>query len=249
MFARRCLTHIATRRLSLPRATIFQRRLFATDTETQKFDYSKTNEGGDQNIVWSEGLFTTEERIEWTGQRGATLWLTGLSGSGKSTVGCALEARLLKDFKVHAYRLDGDNVRFGLNKDLGFTDKDRDENIRRIGEVAKLFSDSGSIAITAFISPFREARDSVRQMHEDAGLPFYEILTEVPLEEAERRDPKGLYKKARAGLIPHFTGIDSPYETPLKPELVVETMTKGVEECVDQIVAYLLAEGILKPKA
>lgn len=165
----------------------------------------------------------------------------------------ALEQHLLH-LGLAAYRLDGDNVRFGLNKDLGFSEKDRNENIRRIGEVAKLFADSATIAITSFISPYRADRDSARAMHEattqggDAALPFIEVFVQVPLEVAEQRDPKGLYKKARAGEIKEFTGISAPYEEPLKPEITIRTDLKSVEECVADIVAAL-RERELIPKA
>lgn len=173
---------------------------FSTDANsTQTFDYDKKNDGKSTNIVWSEGLISRDERIAMTGKKGCTLWITGLSGSGKSTVACALEHEILKTTSSHPYRLDGDNVRFGLNKDLGFTEQDRMENIRRIGEVAKLFADSGSIAITAFISPYVKDRDEVRKLHEEAGLPFFEVHTHVPLDVAEGRDPKGLYKKSAQG--------------------------------------------------
>lgn len=152
-----------------------------------------------------------------------------------------------------AYRLDGDNVRFGLNKDLGFSEKDRNENIRRISEVAKLFADSSTIAITSFISPYRADRDLARQLHaqsaqnDDEPIPFAEVYVDVPLEVAEQRDPKGLYKKARAGEIKEFTGISAPYEAPEKPEITIKTHENSVEECVAQIVAWLSAQGFVKP--
>jgi len=148
--------------------------------------------------------------------------------------------------KNSAYRLDGDNIRFGLNKDLGFSDTDRTENIRRIGEVAKLFSDSGLVSITAFISPYKKDRDAVRAQHVEAGIPFIEVVTEVPLAVAESRDPKGLYKKARAGLIKGFTGIDDPYEAPDKPEIVLRTDLSNVDECVDQALKYLQENNIVQ---
>lgn len=222
---------------------------FATDADkntTQTFDYSKENTGESTNIVWSEGLFSKEEREELTGRKGCTIWITGLSGSGKSTVACALEERLLKRGGISAYRLDGDNVRFGLNKDLGFSAEAREENIRRVGEVAKLFADSGTITITAFISPYKKDREAARKVHEDAGIPFLEVVTEVPLEVAEARDPKGLYKKARAGEIKMFTGIDDPYESPENPELIVHTHKYDVPQCVDYMMADLLKRGLIK---
>jgi adenylylsulfate kinase len=180
-----------------------------------------------------------------------TLWLTGLSASGKSTVATALEQHLLH-LGVAAYRLDGDNVRFGLNKDLGFSEKDRNENIRRISEVAKLFADSSTIAITSFISPYRADRDLARDLHTktnqdgDEPIPFIEVFVDVPLEVAEQRDPKGLYKKARAGEIKEFTGISAPYEEPSNPEITIKTHENSVEECVAQITNWLIEKGYLK---
>jgi adenylylsulfate kinase len=200
------------------------------------------------NIYWHPSL-SRKERNELNGQRGLTIWMTGLSGSGKSTVATALEQHLLH-LGVNAYRLDGDNVRFGLNKDLGFSDKDRVENIRRISEVAKLFADASTIAITSFISPFRADRDLARDLHaqtqgDDEAIPFIECHVDVPLDIAEQRDPKGLYKKARAGEIKHFTGIDSPYEAPDKAEIVLKTHENSVEESVAQIVEWLKEKGYL----
>lgn len=219
---------------------------FSSDSNsTQTFDYDKKNEGKSTNIVWSEGLISSEERATLTGNKGCTLWITGLSGSGKSTVACALEHEILTKTKALAYRLDGDNVRFGLNKDLGFSEKDRVENIRRIGEVAKLFADSGTITITAFISPYRKDRDEVRKLHEDAGVPFYEVFCNIPLQVAEDRDPKGLYKKARQGLIKGFTGLDAPYEAPVNAEVDLPTHQLQVNESVDVMMGYLRAQGIL----
>lgn len=189
------------------------------------------------NITWHPGL-SHEERVSLVGQKGATVWLTGLSASGKSTIAKALEQVLLQR-KVHAYRLDGDNVRFGLNKGLGFSEKDRNENIRRIAEVSKLFADSAVIAITSFISPYRADRDQARSLHEDAGLRFIEVHVDVPLEVAEKRDPKGLYAKARAGDIKEFTGISAPYESPENPEIYLRNEVLTVEEAVDQILHTL----------
>jgi adenylylsulfate kinase len=163
------------------------------------------------NVHWHEGEVSRGDRNKLLGQKGATLWFTGLSGSGKSTVAVALEQVLLQRGKL-AYRLDGDNVRLGINKNLGFSAEDRTENIRRIGEIAKLFVDTGVIVLSSFVSPYRADRDIVRKLHEDAGMDFIEVYVDVPLAEAEKRDPKGLYKKARAGEIKNFTGISDPYE-------------------------------------
>ncbi|KOS21221.1 Adenylyl-sulfate kinase [Escovopsis weberi] len=200
------------------------------------------------NITWHPSL-SRRERNQLRGQRGLTIWLTGLSASGKSTVATALEQHLLH-LGVAAYRLDGDNVRFGLNKDLGFSEKDRNENIRRISEVAKLFADSATVAITSFISPYRADRDLARQLHAQTGqddepIPFVEVFVDVPLAVAEQRDPKGLYKKARAGEIKEFTGISAPYEEPESPEIVIKTHESSVEECVAQIVGWLTEKGYL----
>ncbi len=196
------------------------------------------------NIVWHEGEVTRQERHDNLGQRGCTLWMTGLSGSGKSTVAVALEQVLLQRGK-HAYRLDGDNVRHGLNKNLGFSAEDRTENIRRIGEVAKLFCDAGLIAVTSFISPYRADRDLVRQLHDEAELPFLEVYVDAPLDVAESRDPKGLYKKARAGEIKGFTGIDDPYEEPEQAELHLRTDQLSVEQSVEAILETLEEHGLL----
>jgi adenylylsulfate kinase len=203
------------------------------------------------NITWHPSL-SRKERSETRGQRGMTIWLTGLSASGKSTVATALEQHLLH-LGLAAYRLDGDNVRFGLNKDLGFSEKDRNENIRRISEVAKLFADSSTIAITSFISPYRADRDGARALHEqttqgEEPLPFIEVYVDVPLEVAEQRDPKGLYKKARAGEIKDFTGISAPYEEPANAEITIKTHENSVEECVAQIVAWLNEKGLISKK-
>jgi len=196
------------------------------------------------NITWHEGEVTPEERHQNMGQKGVTVWMTGLSASGKSTVAVALEQVLLQQGK-HAYRLDGDNVRHGLNKNLGFSAEDRTENIRRIGEVAKLFADAGQITITSFISPYAADRDHARKLHEDAKLPFLEVFVDCPLEEAEKRDPKGLYKKARAGEIKGFTGIDDPYEAPTKPELHLPTHQYSIVESVEAIIECLDKRGLL----
>jgi adenylylsulfate kinase len=196
------------------------------------------------NITWHEGEVSRSEREKALGQKGGTLWLTGLSGSGKSTIAVALEQVLLQQGK-HAYRLDGDNVRHGLNKNLGFSAEDRAENIRRIGEVAKLFADAGIIAVTSFISPYRADRDLVRKLHADAGLPFIEVYVQCPLEVAEERDPKGLYKKARAGEIKGFTGIDDPYEEPEVAEITLPTHEYSVEDSVRVLLNELDKRGLL----
>ena len=196
------------------------------------------------NITWHEGAVSREERQANMGQKGCTLWMTGLSGSGKSTVAVALEQVLMQQGK-HAYRLDGDNIRHGLNKNLGFSAEDRDENIRRIGEVTKLFADAGIISITSFISPYRAARDMVRKLHEEAGIPFLEVHVDCSLEEAEKRDPKGLYKKARAGEIKGFTGIDDPFEAPEKPEVTVKTHEMSIEQSVQALLDALSKRGLI----
>jgi adenylylsulfate kinase len=198
------------------------------------------------NITWHEGTVTRAERSANLGQKGCTLWMTGLSASGKSTVAVALEQVLLQRGK-HAYRLDGDNIRMGLNKNLGFSAEDRAENIRRIGEVAKLFADAGIIAVTSFISPYRADRDAVRKLHDDAKIPFLEVYVNCPIDEAEKRDPKGLYKKARAGQLKGFTGIDDPYEAPAKPELELRTDKLSIAESVQQLLDLLESHGLLKP--
>jgi len=193
------------------------------------------------NIVWHPGAVTRADREQLNGHRGCTVWLTGLSGSGKSTIAVELEKRLW-DRGVRAYILDGDNVRHGLNKNLGFSPADRTENIRRIGEVAKLFTEAGMVAITAFISPYREDRDQVRALMPD---DFVEVLVECPLEVCEQRDVKGLYQKARAGQIKEFTGISAPYEPPAKPELALRTDRQSVDESVAAIVGLLAQRCVL----
>ena len=198
------------------------------------------------NVTWHGGAVSPEDRRSNMGQRGATVWFTGLSGSGKSTVAVAVEKRLIEAGR-HAYRLDGDNVRMGLCGNLGFSAEDRDENIRRIGEVAKLFADSGLICLCSFVSPFRAARARVRKLHEkaDPPLPFFEAFVDVPLEVAESRDPKGLYQKAREGKIAEFTGISSPFEPPEEPELRLPTHEVSVDEAAERVVAALRERGII----
>ena len=198
------------------------------------------------NITWHEGNVTRQERRGNLGQQGVTIWLTGLPASGKSTIAVAFEQVLIQQGR-HAYVLDGDNVRHGLNKNLGFSAEDRTENIRRIGEVSKLFADAGLISITSFIRPYRADREVARKLHEDAGLPFLEVYVEAPLEVAEQRDPKGLYKKARAGEIKGFTGIDDPYEEPQQPELLLHTDQLTVEESVRALYELLEEKGLLSP--
>jgi len=197
------------------------------------------------NVTWHDGEVSREDRHEILRQKGATVWFTGLSGSGKSTIAVALE-RVLFDMGKLSYRLDGDNVRLGINKNLGFTEADRTENIRRIGEIAKLFGDAGTIALSSFISPYRGDRDEVRALHEAANLSFVEVHVDCALEEAEKRDPKGLYKKARAGEIKNFTGIDDPYEEPSKPEIHLRTDQMTLEEEVTIVIDYLVDNGIIK---
>jgi adenylylsulfate kinase len=196
------------------------------------------------NVYWHHGEVTREDRAKILGHKGATLWFTGLSGSGKSTIAVALEQALI-DRGMLCYRLDGDNVRMGINKNLGFSAEDRAENIRRIGEVAKLFADAGLLVLSSFISPYRADRDAVRALHEDSELAFIEIFVDCSLTEAEKRDPKGLYQRARAGEIKGFTGIDDPYEAPQKAELHLHSDQQTVAEEVDAIVDFLMQRGIV----
>ncbi|CED70319.1 adenylylsulfate kinase [Aliivibrio wodanis] len=199
----------------------------------------KQNDSVSDDVVWHNSTVTHEDRAKQKNQKPVVLWFTGLSGSGKSTVANAVESKLLSLGK-HSYLLDGDNVRHGLNKDLGFSDQDRVENIRRIGEVAKLFVDSGAIVLTAFISPFIADRTQVRELLSEDQ--FLEVFIDTPLEVCEQRDPKGLYKKARAGEIKHFTGIDSEYQAPINAEIHVKTANKSIEECAEQIVSALITK-------
>lgn len=196
------------------------------------------------NVHWHAGDITREHREKLLGHRGATIWFTGLSGSGKSTIAVELEG-VLHERGVLAYRLDGDNVRMGINKNLGFSAEDRAENIRRIGEVAKLFVDSGVIALSSFISPYVADRDAVRELHESAGMDFIEVYVDCSLAEAEARDPKGLYKKARAGEIRNFTGIDDPYEAPSAPEIHLHSDRQSLDEEISQILTVLRERGII----
>ena len=196
------------------------------------------------NVTWHEGLVSREDRYNILRQKGATIWFTGLSGSGKSTIAVALEKALFERDKL-SYRLDGDNVRLGINKNLGFSAEDRKENIRRIGELARVFGDAGIIVLSSFISPYKLDRDRVRQLHEAEDLNFIEVFVDCPLDEAERRDPRGLYRKARSGEIKNFTGIDAPYEVPVNPQLHLRTDMLSVEEEVDVILEYLEKNDIL----
>lgn len=206
------------------------------------------------DITFHEGSVTRAERTNLLGHPGFTIWMTGLSASGKSSIACALEQTLLHN-GITAYRLDGDNIRLGLNKDLGFSAADRNENIRRIGEVARLFADSGTIVVAAFIAPYKKDREFARELHLKDGLDFLEVsglcagLTEqvfvdVPIDVAERRDPKGLYKKAREGLIKEFTGISAPYEAPEEPDIHIRADQVSVEEGVQQIITEITRRGL-----
>jgi adenylylsulfate kinase len=196
------------------------------------------------NVTWHTHQVSKDDRFKLKGHKGAVLWFTGLSGCGKSTIANAVELRLYQAGK-HSFLLDGDNIRLGLNKNLGFTPEDRTENVRRVGEVAKLFAAAGNITLAAFISPYRADRKLVREL-----LPageFIEIYVDASLETCEKRDPKGLYKKARAENLPNFTGISAPYEAPEKPELVLDSNNKGIEELVNEVMAYLEKNSYLKP--
>ncbi len=197
------------------------------------------------NVHWHEGNITRDERWKALGTKGATIWFTGLSACGKSTIACALEQALCNQ-GVACYRLDGDNVRFGLNKNLGFSAEDREENIRRIGELAKLFADAGILTLASFISPYTKDRDAAREVHKEAGLDFMEVFVDASLEVCEERDPKGLYKKARAGEIKGFTGIDDPYEAPTSPELVLNAGETDVAACVNECLRFMADRGLIE---
>jgi adenylylsulfate kinase len=194
------------------------------------------------NVTWHAHAVSKEERCKLNGHQGAVLWFTGLSACGKSTIANAVDHKLHQRGK-HTFVLDGDNIRTGLNKNLTFSAEDRAENIRRLGEVAKLFASAGNIALTAFISPYRADRDQVRALM-PAG-EFIEVYVNASLETCEKRDPKGLYKKARAGEIKNFTGISDPYEAPEKAELVLDADTKSIDQLADEVIAYLEKQGIL----
>ncbi len=195
-----------------------------------------------RNLTPHKSLLSKANRRKILGHGACTLWLTGLSGSGKSTVAHEVE-RLLMDRGVHSFVLDGDNVRHGLNEDLGFSEEERRENIRRVGEVARLFADAGLVVITAFISPFRLDRDRARRLFKTGE--FFEVFVRCPLDLCESRDPKKLYARARGGEIQDFTGIDSPYEEPEQPEIVINTGELSVGECADQIIEFLRKSGII----
>ncbi len=195
-----------------------------------------------KNLHWHTTQVSRDQRSTQKNQKPCLLWFTGLSGSGKSTIANMVE-HMLHEKGMHSYLLDGDNVRMGLNKDLGFSDADREENIRRIGEVSKLFVDAGLIVLTAFISPFVSDRKIARDLFD--GSEFIEVFVDTPLDVCEERDPKGLYKKARAGEIPNFTGIDSPYEAPLSPELTIKSADLDVEGCATEVVKFLSAKGLI----
>jgi len=194
------------------------------------------------NITWHHANITRAERELLLNQKGVVIWFTGLSASGKSTIAHTVEEKLY-DRGILTYVLDGDNIRHGLNKNLGFSPEDREENIRRIGEVGKLFADAGIIAMTAFISPYQADREKARQLHEPGK--FIEVFVDAPLSVLEERDPKGLYKKARAGQIPEFTGISAPYEAPENPEFHLDTSKMNVAECADAVIQYLEAQEII----
>lgn len=196
------------------------------------------------NVHWHDGEVTRGDRASMLGHKGVTLWFTGLSGSGKSTVAVAVE-KALTARGVLSYRLDGDNIRLGINSNLGFSAEDRQENIRRVGEISKLFADTGVVVLSSFISPYAEDRALVRKVHEEGDLPFMEVFVDCSLEAAEERDPKGLYKKARAGEIRGFTGIDDPYEAPAKPELHLRTDEMTLEQEVEAVIASLQERGII----
>jgi len=196
-----------------------------------------------KNITWHELEVSTEDRERLEGHKGCVIWLTGLSGSGKSTIALALD-KALYQAGARSFVLDGDNIRHGLNKDLGFSPEDREENIRRIGEVANLFAQAGVIAITAFISPYRADRRKARASAKEGR--FIEVYVDCSVDVCEKRDPKGLYKKARAGQIANFTGVSAPYEAPLKPEINVKTAEATVEECTLPILDFLKEHGIIK---
>ena len=195
------------------------------------------------NIKWHHGKITKEDRVKLLNQKGVTIWLTGLSGSGKSTIAVELEHALI-DNKHQAYILDGDNIRHGLNKNLAFSPEDRTENIRRIGEVAKLFTDANIITIAAFVSPYRKDRNNIRELLEDGE--FIEVYVKCSVEVCEKRDTKGLYKKARAGEVKDFTGISAPYEEPLNPEITIDSSKLSIEESTRTVLNYLEENGYVR---
>lgn len=196
------------------------------------------------NVVWHEGHVERAKREKLLKQKGCTIWLTGLPSSGKSTIAFSLEHLLIEQGRL-AYVLDGDNIRHGLNKNLGFSAEDRAENIRRISEVAKLFADAGVMTITSFVSPYRADRDLARSLHHEAKIPFIEVFVDTPVVVCEERDPKGFYKKAREGKIPQFTGVSDPYEPPLNPELVLKNGEWELGETVSRLLTCLKKNGML----
>jgi adenylylsulfate kinase len=198
------------------------------------------------NITWHEGHVERKDREALLQQKGATIWFTGLSASGKSTIAFTLEHALVQRGRL-AYVLDGDNIRHGLNKNLGFSAADREENIRRIGEVAKLFADAGVLCMTSFISPYTKDRDNVRALHDGAKIPFIEVHVATPIHTCETRDPKGLYKKARAGELKGFTGIDDPYEPPVTPELTIDATSVSPQEATVILLSHLEKLGLVQP--
>lgn len=199
-----------------------------------------------ENIIPHHHKTTQPERSAIKTHKPLLIWLTGLSGSGKSTIASELEAKLNQEYSAHTYLLDGDNIRTGLNSDLGFSSEDREENIRRIGEVAKLMVDAGLIVITAFISPFQRDRDRIRNLLQPGQ--YWEVFVDCPIEICEQRDPKGLYQKARNGVIPDFTGISSPYKAPENPELILDSANSSISECVDQAIQKLVSDQIIQKK-
>ncbi len=217
--------------------------LLTTYNLTLTTDLHMSEKQKTENVVWHNQAVTTQQREAHKGHKPCVLWYTGLSGSGKSTIANAVDQKLF-ELGCHTYLLDGDNVRHGLNGDLTFSDKDRVENIRRIGEVSRLFVDSGLIVSTAFISPFQSDRDMARDLVENNQ--FIEVFVDTPIEVCEQRDPKGLYKKARAGEIKNFTGIDSTYQAPSAAEVHLKTAQQSIEQCVDLVVGYLKGKGIIK---
>ncbi len=196
------------------------------------------------NVTWHASVVDRRARWQALGHRGATLWFTGLPGSGKSTISAAVEARLVREGRA-AYRLDGDNLRHGVCDDLGFSAEDRNTNVRRTAEVARLFADAGTIAVVALISPYEAARRAARELHERDGLRFVEIFVNTPLEECERRDPKGLYARARAGELRGFTGVDDPYEPPRDPDVEVRGFEDDLELAIAKVLEAL--EGVAGP--
>ena len=198
------------------------------------------------NIKWHSSHVARKDRETLLKQQGCTLWFTGLPSSGKSTTAFTLEHELLRRGYL-AYVLDGDNVRHGLNKNLGFSAEDREENIRRIGEVAKLFADAGLITMTSFISPYRKDRDLARRIHEETGIRFIEIFVDTPVDVCEQRDPKGLYQKARKGEIRGFTGVDDPYEAPERPEIIIKTEELSPADLTAELLAFLIDQSLIQP--